>query len=111
MQEKALAGFHDLGVAFVEHRKLDPDRIVGDAHSVATSLQTCVVQTSLVENPGMRVEDLAHRIAGTDSCFAGLQCFDGGGVHPALRRIGLADHQRSHHRRVIAGIGTGPLQR
>lgn len=110
VEEEHLSGLHDLGVALVEHRKVDPDRVVDSAHAIAAGLKAGVLEAVGVEDFGVGCKHVSHGGAGANGGLAGFECFDRGAVHLLLAVAGGTHDDRAHHSGVVAGVGAGPFE-
>ena len=110
VEEEGLIFLHNQRVAFVEHRKFDPDWIVSDTHPVATSLEARVRPAARVEDGRVGIVDVGHWRAGADCGLACLERVFAGGVHGDLAVAWGADHDRAHGGGVVAGGGAGPFE-
>ena len=110
VQEEHVAGLHLQGVVGVEHRRVDPERVVDRAHAVAAGVHAVLAKARGVQDPRMGGEDISHRPTRTNRLRAGLERVDAGGVHRHVLGMGVPCEQGAHHRGVVAPVRTRELQ-
>jgi len=105
VQEERIPRFHQLGIALIEHRRIDPERGVYGAHAVAAGAHPVFAKAGGIEDFCMRLIDITHRSTGADHRFAGKECILTGLIHTEMLGMNDPYNQCSHHRRMVAAIG------
>ena len=65
---------------------------------------------AIIHHLCMGIKHIANQIARNKSGVTGLKRLNAGSVHGQMFRLGAANRNGSHHRRMVMPIGTGPFK-